>query len=323
MNENLYAILPTEDLLRKFPVIHPTPVDTEMEKKIENRLLCGFENWNRGFDAWKAWGDVLYTEGSLYNVHAVKLSLGGYQMAMNLTLRNNNILMGDFFNMIIVDDWCAIHYAIETINRKTGVSTPGSVMEFVKFEDLGIERGAVVAEGWAGTRGADFEGLSRMQGAELRSMQEEVTHAVLSTVIPDTDDLEEKYPVKFPTTVKTELGQKIKAAILCDFEMWNRGAEAWCVWADDYYTEDFRCTFNEDTQDREAFKASVRAEAATKKIERIFFDSLLISGDWAAIHYRMRISDGTNGETIAADRMQFLHFVEDGTAVRVDACWTK
>ena len=84
----------TGELAQKFPTINPTPYYTQMEKNIQNRLLTGFENWNRGFDAWKAWGDILYTKDSLYNVHAVHLTLTEYQNAMKATLRANDILMG-------------------------------------------------------------------------------------------------------------------------------------------------------------------------------------------------------------------------------------
>lgn len=323
MENKPYVILDTETLLERFPVVNPTPVDTDMEKKIQNRLLCGFENWNRGFDAWKAWGEALYTQGSIYNVHAVKLSLQGYQMAMNLTLKRNNILMGDFYNMVICDDWCGIHYAIATENKETGGMTPGSVMEFVHFTDLGGERGAVVDEGWAGTRGDDFEGLSRMQGADLKAKQDEVTAAVLSAVIPDTDDLAVKFPVTHPTAIKDVMSEKIRAAILKDFDRWNQGPDAWCAWADEYYTPDYKYTFNEDVKTLAEYKAHVRDYMAQKKDERVCFDSLLVSGDWAAIHYRMRVTDRATGETIAADRMQFLHFVADSEGVRVDASWTK
>ncbi|MBQ3800614.1 MAG: hypothetical protein II837_09995, partial [Treponema sp.] len=72
---------------------------------IENRLLTGFENWNRGFDAWKSWGTILYTDDSIYNVHGVRLTLAEYQAAMNVTLKQANIQMGDFQNIIICDDW--------------------------------------------------------------------------------------------------------------------------------------------------------------------------------------------------------------------------
>lgn len=44
---------------------NPTAVTSDLEENIQNRLLTGFENWNRGFDAWKAWGDILYTNDSI------------------------------------------------------------------------------------------------------------------------------------------------------------------------------------------------------------------------------------------------------------------
>ncbi|MCM1296556.1 MAG: nuclear transport factor 2 family protein [Muribaculaceae bacterium] len=323
MNEKQYVILETEELLKKFPVVNPTPVDTDMEKKIQNRLLCGFENWNRGFDAWKAWGDVLYTPESIYNVHAVKLSLEGYQTAMKLTLRNNDIQMGDFYNMVIAGDWCAIHYAIKTINRESGTATDGSVMEFVKFTDLGGVRGAVVAEGWAGTRGADFDGLSRIQDPKLRAVQDKLTEAVLRAVLPETDDMSVKYPVAYPTAIRNEMGYKMRNAILRDFDMWNKGADAWCEWADSYYTSDYKHIFNKDVKTLAEYKQAVKDEAAGKDIQRICFDNMLISGEWAALHYHIVTTDKATGERVAGNRMQFLHFVEDRDTVRVDAGWTK
>ena len=74
----------TDELLKKFPVNNPTSAVTDIEKKILNRLLTGFENWNRGFAAWKAWGNILYTEDSIYNVHGARLTLAHYQAAMNI-----------------------------------------------------------------------------------------------------------------------------------------------------------------------------------------------------------------------------------------------
>ena len=65
----------TEDLIKKFPVEYSTKVLPGLEARIQNRLLTGFENWNRGFKAWKAWGNILYTSDSIYNVHGARLSL--------------------------------------------------------------------------------------------------------------------------------------------------------------------------------------------------------------------------------------------------------
>ena len=39
----------TDELIKKFPVKYSTEVKDGLEKYIQNRLLTGFENWNRGF----------------------------------------------------------------------------------------------------------------------------------------------------------------------------------------------------------------------------------------------------------------------------------
>jgi len=131
-------------------------------KKIQNRLLTGFENWNRGFDAWKAWGDILYTKDSIYNVHGARLTLAEYQAAMNVTLKQVDIQMGAFHDMVICDDWCAIRYDITT--NACGRSIPGSVMEFVHFKDYGGDLGTRVVEGW----GAPKDSGCIMLGRKLR-----------------------------------------------------------------------------------------------------------------------------------------------------------
>ena len=117
-----------------------------LEEKIQNRLLTGFENWNRGFKTWKSWGNILYTNDSIYNVHGARLSLAHYQAAMDISLKQAKILMGDFHNMLITDDFTAIHY--DFITEKEGSRTVGKVMEFVKFKDYGNELGTRVVEGW-------------------------------------------------------------------------------------------------------------------------------------------------------------------------------
>ena len=65
----------TVELIEKYKVINPTTVNPGIETNIQNRLLTGFENWNRGFKAWKKWGNILYTNESIYNVHGCRLTL--------------------------------------------------------------------------------------------------------------------------------------------------------------------------------------------------------------------------------------------------------
>ena len=86
----------TKELMEKFPVGNPVKIYPGLEEKIQNRLLTGFENWNRGFKAWKAWGKILYTDDSIYNVHGARLTLSHYQDSMDVTLKKNEHNHGSF-----------------------------------------------------------------------------------------------------------------------------------------------------------------------------------------------------------------------------------
>ena len=134
----------TDELIKKFPVKYSTEVKDGLEKYIQNRLLTGFENWNSGFETWKAWGNILYTKDSIYNVHGARLTLEHYQEDMYKTLGKMSIQMGQFNNMLIVGDFCAIYYDIIIGKNK------GTTMEFVKFKNYGTADNpdVRVVEGW-------------------------------------------------------------------------------------------------------------------------------------------------------------------------------
>ena len=159
----------TEELSTKFPVKNKVTVLQGIEEKIQNRLLTGFENWNRGFKAWKKWGEILYTENSIYNVHGARLTLAQYQKSMDITLKRTNILMGDFHNIIINGDYTAIYYDITTINGDK--ENPGTVMEFVKFKDYGGDLGTRVVEGWGGTKDESYTGMTYFQKTDEKNEQ--------------------------------------------------------------------------------------------------------------------------------------------------------
>ena len=311
----------TEALSKKFPVEHPTTILPGMETAIQNRLLNGFENWNRGFDAWKAWGDILYTPASMYNVHGVRLTLPEYQQAMHLTLRNNDIQMGKFRNMIVNDDWVAIHYDIATINRETGETKPGSVMEFVQFENYGEGLNTRVVEGWAGTKGKDYEGLLRLLTPEEREAQEQARAEILSREIPEIDVLAVRYPVKHPTSVRTALGREIRQAILLDFDCWNKGYDQWEAWARRTLSEDFVCHTDFGDADREQYLEASRVWFDEKQSKRLYFDNLLVRDNWAAIQYRIVYTE--NGVKEDKSMMQFFRFREEEDGVKLVECWNK
>ena len=164
----------TEELMKKYPIEHQTRIFPGLEEKIQNRLLTGFENWNRGFNAWKAWGNILYTKDSIYNVHGARLSLAHYQQAMDITLKQANIIMGAFHNMLICDEFAAIYYDIITFygdNQKKE-----NVMEFVKFKDYWGELGTRVVEGWGSTKDKSYESMIKFQEEDKYEQQRQLDY---------------------------------------------------------------------------------------------------------------------------------------------------
>ena len=57
--------------------------------------------------------------------------------------------LGQFENMIIRDNWCAIRYTVKIKNLHTGEEILQNTMEFVQFKDNGGDIGVRVVEGWA------------------------------------------------------------------------------------------------------------------------------------------------------------------------------
>ena len=125
----------TEELMKKYPLENSITVLEGLEKNIQNLLLTGFENWNRRYKAWKKWGNILYTNDSIYNVIGVRLTIAQYQKAMDVSLRQSNIQLGAFHNMIINGEYAAIFY--DNCKIVNGIAHNGTEMEFVWFKDYG------------------------------------------------------------------------------------------------------------------------------------------------------------------------------------------
>lgn len=308
--------VPTEELLERFPITYETPAETEMAKKIQNRMLNGFNTWNLGYDAWEHWGEVLYSEDSIYNVHGAHLTLAEYQASMNAALQATDIQMGQFRNMILSGDWAAIRYDTSMTNRQSGETTYSPVTEFVRFADFG-EKGAKVDEGWGGVRDASMQGMLYFMTEEERAYQKELDDAILDIVLPETDNLEEKYPITYPTDLSTDMAKAIKEIILSEFEAWNDGT--WDTWADQYCTESIVYTLDNKDLTLEEAKTALTQKIADLNAQRVRLDNLIVSGDWAGVHYWNVITD-ENGAAQPMDTMAFMHFVNTDDGVKVDMC---
>ncbi len=308
----------TEELIKKFPVIYSTTIQSGLESKIQNRLLTGFENWNRGFAAWKAWGEILYTQDSIYNVNGARLSLSQYQAAMDISLKRTNIIMGNFNNMIICDDFTAIRYDVIYVNGEE--ERPGTVMEFVKFKDYGEELGTRVVEGWGGTKSESYDSMILFQGAEEKKIQEEQDQYNLNYEIPEIDDLEKKYPIINPTNYIDSSANDILHFILKGFDSWNQEIENYIKWTYEGYDSEAEVTLSEEKLTMSEYRRAMRNLVKKEKIKKLYFDNILIRDNWAAIHYRYTSEDVKTGEKNCGDRMQFMKFKNEN-GLKIEASW--
>lgn len=124
-------------------------MSSELEQAIKNRLETGFKNWNGGYDQWLEWCNTLYEPDAHYNVYGKRLTLEEYKHMMGEFFEKYDIRMGEFFNMLVEDDWCAIRYRTYILDKATGTEFEQMSFEFVHFKDNAQPIGARVIEGWA------------------------------------------------------------------------------------------------------------------------------------------------------------------------------
>lgn len=128
---------------------NPTPIETDLEKSLKERLFSGFNNWNGGYDGWLEWCRTLYEPGAHYNVYGKRLTLQEYQEMMGQLFEHFTMELGQFENMIIRDNWCAIRYTVKIKNLDSGEEILQNTMEFVEFRENPQPVGVRVVEGWA------------------------------------------------------------------------------------------------------------------------------------------------------------------------------
>ena len=162
------------------------------------------------------------------------------------------------------------------------------------------------------------------QGAAGRALDEKAFDELIAYRIPETDDLKAKYPVLHPTTDDSPLAEEYRMAIFQDFDAWNQGQEAWAQNDAAFYApEAFVVMPDGKKLTVEEYKTAMAEQSMTMKTTKKYFDSMLISGEWAAIHFRTVTEDLATGARIPGDVMQFFRFTQDGNGVRVTESWIK
>lgn len=71
------------------------------------------------------------------------------------------------------------------------------------------------------------------------------------------------------------------------------------------------------------YKEAMTELCTKEKIEKLYFDNILIRDDWAAIHYRYRITNLETESIDVGDRMQFLKFEIQEGGLKIVSSWIK
>jgi hypothetical protein len=265
----------TDELIKKFPVINSVTVQEGIEKKIQNRLLSGFENWNRGYKAWKKWGNILYTNASIYNVQGARLTLSQYQAAMDVSLKQAQILLGDFHNMIICGNYTAIFY--DDAHVVNGKITNGTVMEFVSFKDYGGDLGTRVVVGWGSTKGPGCDSMRKFQGDHEKMVQDKIDLLTMNYQIPTKGTLKEKYPILYPSKYQDRTAKDILNIILKGFDSWNQGIDTYIKWTYEGYDSEAESTYGDNNKrTMTEYRLAMRTLVEKEKIKKLYFYNFLI-----------------------------------------------
>ena len=132
-----YQIPTTENLREKYPILFPVEYldkDKESANKYIDIILEGFDKWNAGINDYIAWIDEGYSNNaSSYGLEREERNMSSYKNAMKNLSSTYDIKKLYFDNILIRDDWAALHYRYKRVNRADNTAYVGDRMQFLKF----------------------------------------------------------------------------------------------------------------------------------------------------------------------------------------------
>ena len=141
--------------------------------------------------------------------------------------------------------------------------------------------------------------------------------------IPDTDDLQEKYPVIYPTKYKGDKAKEILRIILKGFDSWNQGIDSYIKWVNEGYDSDAESTdTNDEKRTMSEYKSAMKSLVKKENIKKLYFNNILIRDNWAALHYRYTSEDLSTGIKKCGDIMQFLKFEKKDNVLKIVSSWS-
>lgn len=173
-----------------------------------------------------------------------------------------------------------------------------------------------------GTKSDNYENMILFQGPEEKKIQEEQNEYMLNYEIPETDDLEKKYPIIYPTNYIDSSAKDILHLILKGFDSWNQGIDSYIKWTYEGYDSEAESTgIDHEKRTMSEYRRAMRALVKKENIKKLYFDNILIRDNWAALHYRYTSEDLKTGVKRCGDRMQFLHFSNNKNGVKIYSSW--
>lgn len=120
----------------------------------------------------------------------------------------------------------------------------------------------------------------------------------------------------------------LSGALLCDcrrvflqrssFEAWNNGK--WSDWADQYCTPDIEYHLEDAEMTLDEAKTVLSQMISDLNVQRVRLDNLIVSEDWAGVHY-WNVITGEDDARTPMDTMAFMHFIETDNGIKVDSCF--
>ena len=133
-----YQIPTSGTLKEKYPVLYPVEyTDQETAEKYIDIILEGFDKWNTGINDYKTWVDTGYTADAIsHDLRGNERTMNEYKTEMQTLSTQKEIKKLYFDNILIRDNWAALHYRYRSIDSSNEIYV-GDRMQFLKFRQDG------------------------------------------------------------------------------------------------------------------------------------------------------------------------------------------
>ena len=133
-----YEVPTTGTLREKYPILYPVEyLETEKANKFIDIIMEGFDKWNTGINDYIAWLSQGYTsDAKSYGLNGEERNMATYESAMRTLAGEKTIKKLYFDNILVRDNWAAIHYRYRSITTDTNEKYVGDRMQFLKFKEV-------------------------------------------------------------------------------------------------------------------------------------------------------------------------------------------